>query len=270
MLRSMRGTSALPTALLAIGIGLLTAPAAHAQSADVESVWSFQGGQIAVQAQSDGTFAGTVIRVTRFATCNHPVGEQIWAAMRRQPDGQYWGGHQWFNNADCSPVAQRGPTAYRVLTKPDGARFLRVCFGKPEQPDVQPKIAPDGSSTDVSDECVDSDLVSPLATTTPTVKTIATLPSQGARRCLSRRSFQIRLKEPAGDALKTARVTVNGKLVGTRSGERITAPIVLRGLPRGRYRVRLVATTVLGKTITGTRRYRTCAPKRRRSATGPL
>ena len=256
--------------LLALALAGAAAPAARAQSADVEAVWSFQGGQIAVKAQSDGTFAGTVIRQTQFATCPHPVGEQIWAAMRRQPDGQYWGGHQWFNNADCSPVAQRGPTAFRVLAKPDGAKFLRVCFGKPEQPDTQPKIAPDGSSTDVTDECVDSDLVSPLATSAPTVRTIATLPSQGARRCLSRRSFRIRLKEPPGDALKTARVTVNGKQVATRSGARLTAPIVLRGLPRGRYRVRLVATTVLGRTISGTRRYRTCAPKRRRGATGPL
>lgn len=266
----MTRSSGRSTLFLALALGGAVAPTAHAQSADVEAVWSFQGGQIAVKSQSDGSFAGTVIRVTRFATCNHPVGEQIWAAMRRQPDGQLWGGHQWFNNADCSPLAQRGPTAYRVLAKPDGARFLRVCFGRPEQPDTQPKIAPDGSSSDVSDECVDSDLVSPLAAAAPTVKTIATLPSQGARRCLSRRSFRIRLKEPAGDALKTARVTVNGKLVGTRSGERITAPIVLRGLPRGRYRVRIAATTVLGRTISGTRRYRTCAPKRRRSASGPL
>ena len=261
----MARRSGLLCGLAALALLLAAAPAAHGQAADIEAVWSFSGGQVAVQAQPDGTFTGTVVRVTRFAQCNHPVGEQIWAAMSRQPDGQYWGGHQWFNNADCSP-ANRGPTAFRVLTRPDASRFLRVCFGKPEQPETQPKIAADGSSTDVTDECVDSDFVSPLAAR-PTVRTIATLPSQGRRRCLSRRSFRIRLKEPPGDALKTAIVSVNGRRVATRAGTRITAPIDLKGLPRGRYTVRIVATTVLGRTISGSRRYRTCAT-RRSSGTG--
>ncbi len=250
---------------------LLMLPAvAHGQGSDVEAVWSFGGGEVAIEAQPDGTFQGTVIRVTRLATCPHPVGERMWTTLRRQPDGQYWGGHQWYNDADCSPVATKGPTAFRVLTNAEGARFLRVCFGKPEQPDVQPKIAPDGSSTDVTDECLDSALVGALPATAPTVRTIATLPSQGARKCLSRRSFTIRLKQPRGDALATATVSVNGRRVATRQGERITAPINLRGLPRGRYTVRLRATTVLGRTISGSRRYRTCAPRRSGSGSGPL
>jgi hypothetical protein len=253
-------------ALLAV---LLLPAAAGAQGADVEGVWSFSGGEIAVQAEGDGTFTGTVIRRTQLANCPHPVGEKMWVAMRPQPDGQYWGGHQWFNNADCSPIAQRGPTAYRVLQRPDGARFLRVCFGRHDRPE-QPKIAPDGSSSDVTDECRDSDLLRPLPTTAPTVKSVATLPSQGRRGCLSKRSFRIRLKQPPGDALATATVSVNGKRVAIRRGERITAGISLRGLPRGRYTVKLTATTVLGRRISGTRRYRTCAPKQRRSSRGPL
>lgn len=247
--------------LVALALVLAIPAAAQAQSADIEGVWSFSGGQVAVQAQPDGTFVGTVIRVTRLAVCPHPIGERMWTALRRQPDGQYWGGHQWYNNADCSPVATRGPTAFRVLTRSDGARFLRVCFGRHDRPE-QPKIAPDGSSTDVTDECLDSDLLSPLPTAAPTVRSIATLPSQGSRRCLSRRSFRIRLRQPPGDALSRATVSVNGRRVATRQGSRITAPVNLRGLPRGRYTVRLRATTVLGRTVSGTRRYRTCAPKR--------
>ena len=250
----------LPCVLLALTIGLAVAPAAHAQDADVEGVWSFSGGQVAVKAQPDGTFAGTVVRVTTFSQCNHPVGETMWAGMSRQPDGQYWGGHQWFDDVDCSPK-QRGPTAFRVLQRPDGNRFLRVCFGKPEQPGTQPKIAPDGSSSDVTDECLDSDLVAPLVA--PTLRAIATLPSQGSRGCLSRRSFRIRLKEPPGDALVSARVTVNGKPVATRTGSRLTAAVVLTGLPKGRYAVRITAKTVLGRTVSGVRRYRTCAPRKK-------
>ena len=244
--------------------------AAHAQAADIEAVWSFSGGQVAVQAQSDGSFVGTVIRTTTLANCPHPVGELMWSSIQRQPDGSYWGGHQWFRNSDCSAIPTRGRTAYRVIARPDGARFLRVCFSRPETPDVQPKIAPDGSNTDTNDECRDSDLVSALPASRPTVDQIATLPRQGSRRCLSRRSFRIRLKEPAGDALDTASVFVSGRRVQTRRRDRITAPINLRGLPRGRYTVKITARTVLGRTISGSRRYRTCAPRRRGGNRSPV
>ena len=250
-------------ALLVLGALLALPSTALAQAPDIEGVWSFTGGQVAVKGQPDGSFRGTIIRETRFSECTHPIGEQMWTGVVRQPDGQYWGKHQWFNTSDCSPLSTRGNTAYRVLARPDGAKFLRVCFSQPETPEVQPKIAPDGSSTDVNRGCNDSDLLAPLPTKKPTVNQIATLPSQGKRKCLSRRSFRIRLREPRGDALATASVYVNKKRVQTRKGERITAPINLRGLPRGRYTVKITAKTVLGRTISGTRRYRTCTPKRR-------
>ena len=47
------------------------------------------------------------------------------------------------------------------------------------------------------------------------------------------------------------------------AGARLTAPVNLRGLPAGRYAVKIVATTASGRVIQGTRRYRTCARKRR-------
>lgn len=251
--------------LLLLGALFAVPSAASAQGADIEGVWAFTGGQVAVQGQSDGSFLGTVIRPTQFAQCPHPTGEQMWVSVRPQPDGQYFGGHQWFNTSDCTYIPTRGNTAFRVLAKPDGSKFLRVCFAAPERPDLQPTIAPDGTSANTTTSCEDSDLVAPLPKSTPKINTIATLPSQGRRRCLSKRSFRIRLKEPRGDALKTATVYVNGKRVQTRSGERVTAPVNLRNLPRGRYRVKITAKTVLGRTITGTRRYRTCAKKRRGS-----
>lgn len=259
--------AALPIAAATIALAV---PVSAQAAEDIEAVWSFSGGQVAVDAQPDGTFTGSVIRQTTIATCAHPVGEQMWIGVRKQPDGQYWGGHQWFREPGCEPIPERGNTAYRVLSRPDGAQFLRVCFSRPETPEVQPRIAPDGSSTDVNRGCVDSDLVSRLPAATPRLDAIATLPKQGARRCLSRRSFRIRLKEPRGDALSTASVFVNGRRVEVRSGDRVTAPINLRGLPKGRYTVKIVAKTVRGRTITGTRKYRTCAQKRRGSNRGPL
>lgn len=258
------------TALLLPLVTLSALPAVAHAAADIEAVWSFNRGQVAVRANPDGTFTGTVIRATQLATCPHQVGEQMWVNVRAQPDGSYWGGHQWYNDASCTPIAQRGNTAYRVLARPDGRRFLRVCFSQPETPEVQPKIAPDGSSTDVNRRCADSDLVAPLSAGTPKIDKIATLPKQGKRKCLSRRSFTIRLREPSGDALNTASVFLNGRRVEVRRGDRITAPIVLRGLPKGRYTVKIVAKTVLGKTIQGSRKYRTCTKKRRGGGGGPV
>lgn len=244
----------LPAAvLLAIG-----APPAGA-AADIEAVWSFDGGEVAVEARGDGSFTGTVIRPTRFAECVHPTGELMWDGVRPQGDGSYWGGHQFFRRSDCE-ASGRGNTAYRVLAKPDGGRFLRVCFAPPETPSVQPTIAPDGTSANATSGCRDSDLVSELRAGKPRLKDIAVLPKKG---CRSRRAFRIRLKEPAGDALASAKVTVNGRRVAVRKGERLTAPVDLKGLPRGRYTVRIVAKTVLGRTIKGKRVYRTCTKKRR-------
>jgi hypothetical protein len=249
--------------LLVLGALLALPSTAAAQGADVEGVWSFESGQVAVQAQPAGGFVGTIIRPTQFSACTHPSGEQMWIGVTAQPDGQYFGKHQWFDTSDCSYLPNRGNIALRVLARPDGTKFLRVCFAPPESPEVQPTIAPDGSSANADRGCNDSNLVAPLPTGRPTVSQIVTLPRQGRRRCLSRRAFTIRLREPRGDALATASVFVNGRRVQTRTGARITAPINLRGLPRGRYTVRITARTVLGRTITGTRRYRTCTPRRR-------
>ena len=73
----------------------------------------------------------------------------------------------------------------------------------------------------------------------------ATLPS--SRRCVSRRRFRIRLRAPRGDPLTSARVFVNGKRVKVLRGNRLTAPIDLRGLPKGRFRVKVTATTRSGR-----------------------
>ena len=88
---------------------------------------------------------------------------------------------------------------------------------RPRSPATQPTIAPDGISANDPAGCNDSDLVSPLpAAAKPKIDQIATLPKQGKRKCLSRRSFKIRLREPSGDALKTASVFLNGKRIEVR------------------------------------------------------
>jgi len=46
-------------------------------------------------------------------------------------------------------------------------------------------------------------------------------------------------------------------------GRRLTAPVDLRNLPRGRYTVKIAATTASGRVVQGTRRYRTCVSGRK-------
>lgn len=79
-----------------------------------------------------------------------------------------------------------------------------------------------------------------------------------ARRCLSRRVFDIRLR-PRDARLRGARVTVAGRRVAVRRrGGRLVARVDLRGRPRQTVVVRVRVFTAGGRTIRETRRYRTC------------
>jgi outer membrane protein assembly factor BamB/plastocyanin len=97
--------------------------------------------------------------------------------------------------------------------------------------------------------------------------------SSTARRCVSRRRFQIRLQAPRGQRLRRARVSVNGKRVKVfRRKGRLRAIVDLRGLPRGRFTVRVVGVTTRGRRVRQTRVYRTCTRNPRgpgRAGTGP-
>ena len=89
-------------------------------------------------------------------------------------------------------------------------------------------------------------------------------PAGGRRACRSRRRFTIHLREPKRGRLARARVYVNGKRVRVLRGRRLRARVNLRGLPKGRYTVRVVAVTTTGRRVTEKRRYRTCRPGRAR------
>lgn len=95
----------------------------------------------------------------------------------------------------------------------------------------------------------------------PSIAQAVTFPS--TRRCASRRRFSIRLKVPAGAAVTSAEVLVNGKRAAVRRGARLRSKVDLRSLPRGRFTVTIRLRLADGRTVSGQRRYRTCAPKRR-------
>lgn len=79
-------------------------------------------------------------------------------------------------------------------------------------------------------------------------------------RCLSRRYFPIKVRRKfwpilVGVTIKMPKTT---RVLRRRPWSTI---VDLRGLPRGRFAVRITALTTTGKTIKGTRHYRTCRGK---------
>ncbi|MGO9759967.1 MAG: hypothetical protein ACLP1Q_01740 [Solirubrobacteraceae bacterium] len=210
---------------------------------------------------------------TKFAQCTHEVPEEMWTEMIQQGDEPYyWGLHQWFyEGASCTPNPTRGRTAWRVMEAANGGHYLLVCFSSPEDP-TQPTIAPNGEHANVSYGCVGSEVesghVAPLpqgqgATTRAGVESFSdavSLPSN--KQCVSRRVFQIHLKDPTYDPLKEVVVTLSRRKVTVRRhGNAFVATIDLKGLPRGTFTVKISVTTVLGHHLSGHRTYHTCATK---------
>ena len=100
----------------------------------------------------------------------------------------------------------------------------------------------------------------------PSFASLVTLP--GTKACVSRRRFSIRLRVPRGSTVTSAEVKVNGKRVAVRRGARLRSVVNLTKLPKGRFRVQITMKLADGRTVKGTRAYRTCAVKRR-SGAGP-
>jgi hypothetical protein len=240
--------------------------AAGATPQPIEGVWSFNGGTVDIQSQPGGTYRGVVTSPTKFASCSHPVNEDMWTEIRQQPDGSYFGLHQWYFEEPCARNPTPGPTAWRVLQNPNGSRFLRVCFSAPGS-NSQPTIAPNGSSAHVTYGCSDSALIATLPTvshqtggTTGSVvsfRSAVGLPR--ASKCVRKRTLRIVLHDPPYDPLKEVVVRVNGhKVIDLRNLKRLKKPIVLKRLPNGSFKVRVLAITVLDQHLTGGRTYHAC------------
>src|ERR1035438_1972677 len=130
---------AIAATILLLTVGVATAMA----TTNIEGVWSFNGGEIAVQPEGNGKFEGIVVQPTQFATCTHPNGQKIWKEITAQPDGSYWGFHQWYKTESCVENPVLGPTAWRVVEEAGGGHYLLVCLSAPGK--SQPTIPP-GSS----------------------------------------------------------------------------------------------------------------------------
>ena len=258
------------TVLLAVASCLAVACAeAQATPSPIEAVWAFNGGEVAIVQQADGSYAGIVDAPTTFARCPHTVGERMWTGMHLQPDGSYWGLHQWFFETEaCEKNPTLGPAVWRVVTGAGGTRSLHVCFSTPGS--SQPRISPTGAPEAVTYGCFESARLAAVPVgSSPSSRSgvegflkAVGLPSNHV--CLSRRAFRIHLHSPRFDPIEEAVVRIGGKRVAVvKRGKRLSSEIDLRGLPRGVFTVTVHLTTVLGHHLSGHRTYHTCVSRRR-------
>jgi hypothetical protein len=110
--------------------------------------------------------------------------------------------------------------------------------------------------------------VAPTATPTPAPphapavnpEDVLTLPS--SKSCVSRRKFVIRVRAPRGISVTSTTVFVNNRKAG--SSRRSSAVINLKGLPRGKVKVKVVALLSDGRQLVLRRTYKTCTTRARR------
>lgn len=237
-------------------VALAVAAASAAADSPLEGVWSFNGGRVAIQPDGDGTLTGIVISPTKFAECQHEVGERMWTDITPQPDGSYWGLHQWFYaESGCKPNPTPGASAWRVFASGSG-KILQACLSEPGEP--QPTIPPEGELPGgPHTRCFTSALVSglPVATASEFLS--------GPDACVAGNLLRIRIRNPRGNPL--AQITVVVKGGGIRKTFRLKphpksfiavlklAPITA---PTVRATVRL--TTVLGAHLRHRHVYRRC------------
>ena len=81
---------------------------------------------------------------------------------------------------------------------------------------------------------------------------------RSSRRCVSRRTFRVTMRGVTRRRVRSLTVFVGGRRVAVRRGARLRAPVDLRGLPRGVFRVKVVARLRDGGRVSDRRRYRTC------------
>ena len=98
---------------------------------------------------------------------------------------------------------------------------------------------------------------------TTNAASVIALPA-ASKSCTSRRTLKITLHAPKGTTIARTTVSVTGRKAMSYTGSRAHAPITLTGLPKGTYTVTVKVTLSTKKTLTLARKYKTCAPKRKK------
>lgn len=227
-------------------------------------------------------------------SCNGPVpdGELIDTSTPGKKTFQVSGSDQAGNTASAAHtyiVAGKNPPSVTIQSPANNATFglnatipLNFSCSDPDGPDDLvscQRVAASGpldsskaGTFEVTVEAVDqagnraTKTHKYVVTAKPAPSSVAPTTAGGAtkRVCKSRRQFRIRVKKTKKRQrvrIVSAVVYVNGKRTQTKKGRRVTAVVTLKGLPKGRYRVVIKAKLSDGRTITDTRRFRTCTAK---------
>jgi hypothetical protein len=263
------GHRSFAAAMLPVAITLSAICAAPARAAsEIEGIWSFNGGEVAIHAVAGGKFEGVVVSPTKFAECTHQAGEHMWTEIAQQPDGSYFGFHRWLFSGGCQPNPEPGPTAWRVLRTAAGSRLLEVCFSEPGK--GQPTIAASGAGANASFGCVKSSPTAALPVIVSSeseagegsaerISFANTILLPGAHQCVRQGTLTIKIRDPKHDPLKEVTIWIGKhKVADVRGVKALEQRIVLRHLPHGSYTLKIAATTVLDQKLTGKRRYRAC------------
>jgi sugar lactone lactonase YvrE len=121
--------------------------------------------------------------------------------------------------------------------------------------------APRGAGSDIAAPRPDDRLLGAgLVPTTPPIRPAAAQFLKAlTSRCDGRRSVTVRLRAPGGVALRSARVLLGGRVVRRLSTrDQVRRPVVLRGMPRGAFRLTIVGTTGDGRRVVLRRRIGAC------------
>jgi hypothetical protein len=253
-----RSALALAAATVLLTLNFFVTSSASA-APPIEGVWSFNGGRIAIQEQSPGVFEGTVVSPTTFSLCAHPEGEEMWTQMVEQPDGSFWGDHQWFfETSECVRNPALGQTAWRVLQNAKG-RYLRACFSEPGS-NLQPTIAKDGAESNATFGCVDSALLAEVPEAS--VPEYLRLPSNKA--CTAAHRLRLHVRSPRDNPVSQVSVTASGggvtvKAKVHKSDSGIFAVVPLTRFSSPKIAVKVRVTTLLGQQLKTRRTYRRCA-----------
>src|SRR5205823_2878985 len=92
------------------------------------------------------------------------------------------------------------------------------------------------------------------------------LPS--ASKCVRRNTLTLRLRQPRGDAIQSAKVSVNGKQVKLVRGSALTKRITLANLPKHRFKVKVTVTLASGQVLKKTHSYGPCKEKKKKGHGG--
>jgi len=261
--------------LLAL-LGLCIAASSALAYDPIEGYWASQAsssGRIKVQRTSGNNFTGTITGGPGSCTPDsdgfyyYPPGSKAFDVTAGSDS--YTGTEYSVNPGDCSPAISQ---EVNLRLSADG-NTMRHCTGSgqcttliklapPDWPDSTgpaPSPPTPGAPAVGSDPGSGSGGIPSSWAYSYTFKYVAVLPSQKAR-CRSRRHFYVHLRSPIGTYIRSAVLRVAGRV---RSTFGRTLVVDLRGLPRGRFVVAIVARTANGHTIRGSRVYRTCVHRRR-------